>query len=327
MVVGVIVALILAFLVIIQTAYRRNFTIGTETYAMERMLGIGTEGIVCAARRTRDQTRVALKWIWNPLRLSCDQSLAALVPDHPHLVPVYDVGQDSILGVSWIVYGYCPGTGMNTWIQNESPDPSLIRIILRDIGSGLVSLHARGLVHGDVIPKNVLVDPKTNQARLCDYGRMRRMGANGTVSSSMQGVFRCDYRDTESYPERTSILPAIGAKWTCHAPSPPERFDETLVRNETYDTWMWACTLLCVLTGRATPYADDHFNMRRRLDVRAWFVRTRGWESWPEWAEQYPRSHRLLFDLLQHAFVYDPRERWTVRACLSHPWFTTTSFP
>lgn len=326
MFIGIVCALILTFSIAMWTVYRRDFSIGSETYTMDRILGVGTEGVVFAAQRVQDQTRVALKWKWNPVRLSCDSFLVSFLPDHPHLVPVLDIGRDSITGASWIVFGFCPGVSFSDWIFTHSPDPTTLRRVLCDIGSGLVSLHARGLVHRDVIPKNIIVDPESNHALLCDYGRMRRLRNDGTIPQT-HGVSRCDYRDVLSEPDRTTILESTGAKRFTNFYAPPERFDASLIHNETFDTWMWTCTLIFALTGRTNPYRDGRSDVRRRLSVRDTFVRTRSWESWTEWKERYLRSYPALFDLLQHAFSYDPRNRWNVRTCLSHPWFTTESFP
>jgi eukaryotic-like serine/threonine-protein kinase len=87
---------------------------------------------------------------------------------HPGIIPVYDVGQES--SSYYFVMAYLPGPSLKQRIAQKgklTPDEALP--ILRQLADALDYAHSEGLIHRDVKPANVMFD-KRGQAMLTDFG-------------------------------------------------------------------------------------------------------------------------------------------------------------
>jgi serine/threonine protein kinase len=88
--------------------------------------------------------------------------------DHPHLVTVYDAGQDD--GALFLVMELVTGHTLAEHIAQHAPLPVSEAVdIARQVLDGLAAAHERRIIHRDVKPSNVLLDA-TGRARLADFG-------------------------------------------------------------------------------------------------------------------------------------------------------------
>ena len=92
--------------------------------------------------------------------------MAAL--SHPHVVVVHDYGENPH-GV-WIVMEYLPGGCLQSWLQRNGPMPPGMALHAIDgVLAALEAAHARGVVHRDVKPANVLV-AESGTVKVTDFG-------------------------------------------------------------------------------------------------------------------------------------------------------------
>ena len=101
------------------------------------------------------------------------QTLASL--EHPNIVKVYDAGVHN--GYPWIALEYVPGPDLEGIAEGWRVHPPDNRYeplekIARGIIRGLEYLHARGLVHRDITPSTILVDP-TGEPKITDFGMVK----------------------------------------------------------------------------------------------------------------------------------------------------------
>jgi serine/threonine protein kinase len=157
--------------------------IGTNVagYAIESVLGHGAMGVVYVARQDSPARRVALKLIAPAFagdevfrRRFLREATAAAAIEHPHILPVYAAGESN--GILFMAMRLVDGQDLGQILRgsNELPLERVARII-RQIGEALDAAHARGLVHRDVKPGNVLVtsQPDGEDADFCyltDFG-------------------------------------------------------------------------------------------------------------------------------------------------------------
>ena len=167
-------------------------------YLIERLLGQGGMGAVYLARDERMGRRVALKVL--PPELADDERFRerflrewriAAALEHPHVVPIYDAGEaDDQL---YIAMRYVEGTDLKELIRAESPlGPTRALHVVSQAADALDTAHARGLVHRDVKPANVLLDDAGN-SYLCDFGLTKNVSSASGLTGTGQLVGTLEY--------------------------------------------------------------------------------------------------------------------------------------
>lgn len=144
-------------------------------YILEGVLGEGATGVVFRAVRRQDRLPVALKILRRELakdeiftRRFVHEVRAAREIEHPHVVSVLDAGTAN--GRHFVVMSYVDGGSLAESLRAKGPLPmrDVVRIA-SEVGAALDALHARGLVHRDVKPANILLDAR-GSAALTDFG-------------------------------------------------------------------------------------------------------------------------------------------------------------
>ena len=104
---------------------------------------------------------------------------------HPNVVPVYEVGLD---GESvFVVMEHIDGADLRAWLAAEERTPQAILAAFAQAGQGLAAAHARGIVHRDFKPDNVLIG-RDGRARVADFGLSRLVApATGLVRVAETG--------------------------------------------------------------------------------------------------------------------------------------------
>jgi serine/threonine protein kinase len=86
---------------------------------------------------------------------------------HPHILPVHDFGEQD--GLAYIVMPYITGGTLSGLIKQGPIDPGRTSTLMNQIASALDYAHGQGIMHRDMKPGNVLLDPQGN-AYLADFG-------------------------------------------------------------------------------------------------------------------------------------------------------------
>jgi len=174
-------------------------------YRIEAVLGRGGMSVVYLAEHLALGRKVALKLLAPQLagddrfreRFVRESRIAAGM-EHPNIVPIYEAGEAE--GFLFIAMRYVPGTDLGRLIQGEgSLDPSRALWIVRETASALDAAHARGLVHRDVKPGNILVVPgEGSEGRdlvyLSDFGLTKRLeSGTGGITQTGQFIGTVDY--------------------------------------------------------------------------------------------------------------------------------------
>jgi serine/threonine-protein kinase len=176
--------------------------VGTDLagYRIEDLVARGGMSVVYIAEDLRLKRKVALKVIAPALaqdaefrrRFLLESELAASL-DHPNIVPVYEAGElDEVL---FIAMRYVDGGDLTERLVAGGMEPRTALDLLAQVAEALDAAHARGLVHGDVKPSNVLVAPGaghggSDHIYLADFGLTKRLAERDglAVDGSLMGT-------------------------------------------------------------------------------------------------------------------------------------------
>lgn len=163
-------------------------TVLSDRYRIEAKLGSGGMSTVYLAQdRTLDR-QVAIKMMHREISEQPDQlerfnqeARSVAKVSHPNVVTVIDAGEDS--GRPYIVLEYVEGETLKQRISREGPlDAREATAYAIEIGRGLAVAHARRLVHRDIKPQNVLIEPG-GRAKLTDFGISRQLEQDGMTAT------------------------------------------------------------------------------------------------------------------------------------------------
>ena len=169
--------------------------IGSEFvgYRIDELIGRGGMGVVYRAYDLRLKRTVALKLMAPELaldqrfreRFSREAELAMSL-EHPNVVPIHDAGD--IDGRLYLAMRYVEGTDLRALLHAEGAlDQARALAICSQVASALDAAHAKGLVHRDVKPSNVLLD-QDEHVYLADFGLTRRVDEQGGPAGEGRSV-------------------------------------------------------------------------------------------------------------------------------------------
>ncbi len=173
-------------------------------YRLEEEIGRGGMAVVYRAHDIRLDRSVALK-ILSP-ELARDQafrqrfvreSRAAAAVDHPNIIPIFEAGEAS--GVLFIAMRYVQGRDLRSLLDRAGQLPAAyVANVIAQMASALDAAHARGLVHRDVKPANMLLDAAAGSDQrahvyLSDFGLSKQSLAAADLTSAGQFLGTLDY--------------------------------------------------------------------------------------------------------------------------------------
>jgi eukaryotic-like serine/threonine-protein kinase len=159
-------------------------------YALGRVLGSGAAAVVHEGRDLRTNARVAIK-LYRPggaaVRIQQHRELEALARlHHPGLVTLHDGGTEpGPEGRTYVITDLVEGPTLATRMQRGPLPVAEIRALGATLAAALTHVHARGFVHRDVKPANILLD-HGREPRLADFGIARAL--DGTVATATGAV-------------------------------------------------------------------------------------------------------------------------------------------
>ncbi|HLM49968.1 MAG TPA: serine/threonine-protein kinase [Solirubrobacteraceae bacterium] len=167
------------------------------------VLGRGGMGVVWRAHQERLDRWVALKLVVPEMaaapefrdRFVQEARLAARL-EHPNVVPVYEAGETD-QGL-FIIMRLIAGPDLRALIHHQGAlAPERAVGLVGGLGSALDAAHHVGLVHRDIKPGNVLVDPHRDHAYLTDFGLSKLAGLSSGLTQTRQWVGTVDYAAPE----------------------------------------------------------------------------------------------------------------------------------
>jgi serine/threonine-protein kinase len=164
-------------------------------YQVISIAGLGGMGVVYKARDQRLDRTVALKFLPAELNASerekerfLREARTASSLDHPNIGVIHGIEATSD-GFSFIVMAFYEGSSLAQRIHDRSMQPHEAIRIARQMAQGLGEAHARGIVHRDVKPSNVMLTA-SGLVKIVDFGLARAMTEQTASQTGVTGTVR-----------------------------------------------------------------------------------------------------------------------------------------
>lgn len=181
-------------------------------YRLLRLLGSGGMGKVYLAEDVPIHRQVAIKVIQTEVspypnaesvkeveRLFQREAKAISALDHPHILPLYDYGEETINGTtfSYLVMPYRPEGSLATWLRQLSssslPSSQDVAYFIHQAADALQHAHDHQIIHQDIKPANFLLrrnneNPARPDLFLADFGIAKFNTATASASQNVRGT-------------------------------------------------------------------------------------------------------------------------------------------
>jgi tetratricopeptide (TPR) repeat protein len=209
-------------------------------YELLDRIGEGGMGVVYEARQRSPNRLVALKMIRagrfasdDDLRRFRNEAQAAADLDHPHIVPIYEVGEHE--GCDYFSMKLIDGVSLAHRLAEFRSDPKRAAWIVAKVARAIHHAHQQGVLHRDLKPSNILVDAQ-GEPFVSDFGLAKRVRSTDelTLSNAIPGTPRYMAPEQASGGTVTTATDVHGlgtilyALLTGHSPFPGDTVPEIL---------------------------------------------------------------------------------------------------
>ena len=231
--------------------------------------------------------------------------ISHFVEDHDLWLVFHDEGISLYQAIFYPVYmnGLSMIYRSSFWEQTRA-DPSITVNIVKQVLLGLEELHSMNITHRDIKLENILIDPKTLQVRIGDFGS----AARGSDDPHLQA----------------SLFPPTGpslAEETSRYASPERLANSDLLIHPSYDIWCVGIMWLEMFLGSV----DLGFEDRRGLCVREVECSDLAARIKSRDLLKIGITDGKILDAILKLLALKPEERPTATEALEHPVFASTS--
>jgi serine/threonine protein kinase len=289
-----------------------------RTYTAQRVLGLGSFGVVYQAQVIETGEIVAIKAMKLTERDKEIQVLREFI-GHPNIVQLKGafVSKEEADPKLNLVMDFCSDTLHRVIKHNKQLDQHMdalrVKLYQYQLLRGLNFVHMKGIVHCDIKPQNLLLDGKSHTLKLCDFGTARRLVFGDMTLRS--------YMCSRYYRAPELILGSIS-------------YDTSV------DIWSAGCVYGEMLLGQPLFTGKDGINQLVEIikvlgtptsaELQAMNPHYPEYKFTPEipkipWEQMFPRlaKDRLTMDMVNSLLRYDPSSRLTPMQGLLHEYFET----
>ena len=330
--------------------HKHTFTIAgsefivDERYEYIKQIGVGAYGVVISCFDKKTNRNVAIKKVGNAFedlidakRIVREIKLLRFFK-HDNIVSLIDIqkppkrtGFEDIYIITDLME-----TDLHRVIysRQELTDDH-IQYFIYQILRGVLYMHSANIIHRDLKPANILAN-KNCDLKICDLGLGRAEvydydEKKPKPTKKPKKNTKTDESDSEEDPELTEY---VITRWY--------RAPEVILCPSHYakavDIWSVGC-IFAELLGRQPLFPGDHYldqiqkiiavtgtpkmedlNFIQKKDAKEFFLKLVK-RTKLTWSSLFPNANPIALDLLEKMLTFNPKKRYTVDQCLSHPYF------
>ena len=329
--------------------HKHSFTIAgsefivDERYEYIKQIGVGAYGVVISCYDKKTNRNVAIKKVGNAFEDLIDAK--RIVREikllryfkHDNIVSLIDIqkppkrtGFEDIYIITDLME-----TDLHRVIysRQELTDDH-IQYFIYQILRGVLYMHSANIIHRDLKPANILAN-KNCDLKICDLGLGRAevydYDEKKPSKKPKKKTTKTDESDSEEDPELTEY---VITRWY--------RAPEVILCPSHYakavDIWSVGC-IFAELLGRQPLFPGDHYldqiqkiiavtgtpkmedlNFIQKKDAKEFFLKLVK-RTKLTWSSLFPNANPIALDLLEKMLTFNPKKRYTVDQCISHPYF------
>lgn len=164
-----------------------------QDYTLLKVLGNGSSGAVFLVRLPNNELR-AIKILRRASTENHFQNLSARFLreakilsslSHPHIIKIFEYGIHPVAKLPYMIMEYVDGGTVYDFLKTF-PDLNEKLRIIEEVADALATVHAKGVLHRDVKPPNILMD-ENGSTRLTDFGVAHIEDSSLTIENELVG--------------------------------------------------------------------------------------------------------------------------------------------
>ncbi|KAI3701204.1 hypothetical protein L2E82_45853 [Cichorium intybus] len=286
-----------------------------EQYEKVEKIGEGAYGVVYKALDKMTNKTIALKKIpldqgdmGVPSTAIREISLLKEM-NHENIVRLYDVVHTE--KNLYMVFEYLE-LDLKKYMESSpefSKDPSLVKKFVYQILRGITYCHSRRILHRDLKPQNLLIDPTKNTVKLADFGLARAFAI--PVNTFTHEVVTLYYRAPEILLGCQQYFTPVDV-WAIGC-----IFAEMATRKVLFHGESEIDQLFKIFNVMGTPTEDTWPGVSSLRDFKSTFPK---WQA-KDLETMVPNLDKSGLDLLRKMLYMDPNKRITAKDALNHEYF------
>ncbi len=181
-----------------------------EDYEIVRELGRGGMGVVYLARQRSLDRDVAVK-VLRTGEMAHEASLRRFLEEarhlaqfrHPNIVAIHEIGRGET--EPFFTMEYIPGESLASRLERGPLTPTQAVSLLKQIAQGVSYAHEKGVIHRDLKPGNVLLDP-SGRVLVTDFGLARDVAGGSDLTRSGELLGTPQYMAPEQARGQTDLI-------------------------------------------------------------------------------------------------------------------------
>ena len=313
-----------------------------ERYEYIKQIGLGAYGVVCSCFDKKENREVAVKKVVNAFedlidakRIVREIKLLRFF-NHDNIISLLDIPKpEARTGYNdiYIITDLMETDLHKVIYSRQELTDEHIQYFIYQILRGVLYMHSANIVHRDLKPANILAS-KQCDLKICDLGLGRAEVRDVEEDDNTSQDDNNNNNNNNEEQKKQELTEYVITRWY-RAPEVilcPSEYSKAV------DIWSIGC-IFAELLGRQPLFPGDHYldQIQKIISVLGTpkgedveyvhkeeakeFLMKLAKRTKQTWSSLFPEANPVALDLLGKMLMFNPKKRYTVDQCISHPYF------